>query len=147
MRGRFHPQNGQLYACGMFAWAGNAQQPGGFYRIRKTDAPLRIPAQLRTSKSGIDVKFLVDLKATSITKENVSVKVWALERTANYGSKHIDEHSLEVESAVLATDGRTVHLESPDHTATWCMEIQYRFEDASGQTVTGKIHNTIHKKS
>ncbi len=23
MRGRFHPADGQLYACGMFAWAGN----------------------------------------------------------------------------------------------------------------------------
>ena len=24
MRGRFHPADGQLYLCGMFAWAGNA---------------------------------------------------------------------------------------------------------------------------
>ena len=27
MRGRFHPTNGHLYTCGMFAWASNQQQP------------------------------------------------------------------------------------------------------------------------
>ena len=36
MRGRFHPADGQLYCCGMFAWAGNQTQPGGFYRVRYT---------------------------------------------------------------------------------------------------------------
>ena len=34
MRGRFNPIDEHLYACGMFAWAGNATQPGGFYRLR-----------------------------------------------------------------------------------------------------------------
>ena len=27
MRGRFHPKDGQLYACGMYAWAGDRTQP------------------------------------------------------------------------------------------------------------------------
>ena len=27
MRGRFHPKDGQLYCCGMFAWAGNQTSP------------------------------------------------------------------------------------------------------------------------
>jgi hypothetical protein len=36
MRGRFHPVDGQLYCCGMFAWAGTQTQPGGFYRVRAT---------------------------------------------------------------------------------------------------------------
>ena len=145
MRGRFHPQNGHLYACGMFAWAGNAQQPGGFYRLRKTDAPLRIASQLHTSKTGIDLKFLVDLLPESVTQDNVSVKVWSLERTANYGSKHIDEKSLAIEKAELGSDGRSVHLHIPTIQPTWCMEIRYHFKDTEGQPVEGKIHNTIHE--
>ena len=145
MRGRFHPQNGHLYACGMFAWAGNAQQPGGFYRLRKTDAPLRLPAQLHTSKTGIDLKFLVHLLPESVTRDNVSVKVWSLERTANYGSKHIDEKPLVVEKAELGSDRRSVHLHIPTIQPTWCMEIRYYFKDADGQPVEGKIHNTIHE--
>src|SRR5262249_15766355 len=34
IRGRFHPQNGHLYLGGLFSWAGNQTQPGGFYRLR-----------------------------------------------------------------------------------------------------------------
>jgi hypothetical protein len=34
MRGRFGAE-GALYACGLFAWAGNATAPGGFHRIRR----------------------------------------------------------------------------------------------------------------
>ncbi len=145
MRGRFHPRDGQLYLCGMFAWAGNAQQPGGFYRIRKTNAPLSLPDRLATSKSGLDLKFMNELQPESVTAKNVRVKVWSLLRTANYGSKHIDEKELEVTTATLSSDGRTVHLEIPSIAPTWCMEIQYEFKDSAGQPVTGKIHNTIHE--
>ncbi len=144
MRGRFHPRDGSLVCCGMFAWAGNAQQPGGLYRLRKTAAPLRLPAEMRTSKSGIALKFMVDLQPESVSAENVAIKVWSLQRTANYGSKHIDEHALPIEKVELNSDGRTVQLHVPSIGPTWCMEIQYQFKDTSGQAVAGKIHNTIH---
>ncbi len=74
MRGRFHPIDGQLYVCGMFAWAGNAQQPGGFYRIRKTEAPLRLPSQLHVTKAGVTLTFMVDLDPASIRAENAQIK-------------------------------------------------------------------------
>ena len=47
MRGRFHPVDGQLYLCGMFAWAGSRTQPGGFYRLRYTGKPVHLPVDLR----------------------------------------------------------------------------------------------------
>ena len=46
MRGRFHPSNGQFYACGLFAWAGDRTQPGGFYRLRATGKPMFVPVEL-----------------------------------------------------------------------------------------------------
>ena len=46
MRGRFNPADGQLYACGLYAWAGNRQHPGGFFRVRRTEQPLTIPVGL-----------------------------------------------------------------------------------------------------
>ena len=52
MRGRFHPDDGQLYACGMFAWAGNQTQPGGFYRVRYTGKPAWVPLGLSARKDG-----------------------------------------------------------------------------------------------
>ncbi len=52
MRGRFHPIDGQLYACGMFAWAGTQVQPGGFYRLRYTGKPLDVPVGLSARRGG-----------------------------------------------------------------------------------------------
>jgi hypothetical protein len=37
MRGRFNPADGQLYTCGLYAWAGNRQHPGGFFREPPAD--------------------------------------------------------------------------------------------------------------
>ena len=50
MRGRFHPKDGQLYSCGMFAWAGNQTRPGGFYRVRATGKPIVLPVGLRAKE-------------------------------------------------------------------------------------------------
>ena len=47
MRGRFNPVDGQLYTCGLFAWAGDRTQPGGFYRVRATGKPMFVPIGLQ----------------------------------------------------------------------------------------------------
>lgn len=65
MRGRFHPGDGQLYSIGMFAWAGNKNQDGGFYRIRHTGKPTRLPVGLSTSKEGMTLRFTDPLGAVS----------------------------------------------------------------------------------
>ncbi len=92
MRGRFNPADGQLYTCGMFAWAGNQTQPGGFYRIRATGKPMYVPVGLHARKDGIAITFTgrLDRKAASDPK-NYGARTWSLKRTANYGSDHIDE--------------------------------------------------------
>ncbi|MGB1789417.1 MAG: hypothetical protein ACPHP2_08650, partial [Limisphaerales bacterium] len=46
MRGRFHPGDGQLYACGLFGWAGNKTRPGGFYRLKHTGKPVHVPVAI-----------------------------------------------------------------------------------------------------
>ena len=75
---------------------------------------------------------------------NYAIKVWSLKRSANYGSKHYDEHPLKVTGATLAADGRTVTLTIPDIAPTWCMEIRCRIETPDGQSVERVIHNSIH---
>ena len=57
MRGRFHPANGQLYTCGLYGWAGDQTQPGGFYRLRATGKPMFLPVGLtaRQARNGPDV--------------------------------------------------------------------------------------------
>ena len=145
MRGRFHPQDGQLYTCGMFAWAGNATQPGGFYRIRATGRPVHVPIGLKARKSGVRIDFSGDLDpAVAADPGRYTVRTWSLKRTANYGSKHYDEKTLTVRSAKLSDDHRSITLELPDIQPTWCMSIEFKLAGSQGEPVNGLIHNTVH---
>jgi hypothetical protein len=147
MRGRFQPQDGQLYLAGMFSWAGSATHPGGLYRVRATGKSIQLPVGLHATKAGLTFTFTGKLDPASVNTKNIQVKTWGLKRTANYGSKHYDEQSLTVQSCTLSADGKTLTVELPSIRPTWCMEIQYGFRSADGQPVTGVIHNTIHALS
>lgn len=147
MRGRFHPGDGQLYACGMFAWAGNRQQPGGIYRIRYTGKPVMLPLKLQAKREGIQIRFSGRVNPKVVSElANYKVKVWSLRRTKQYGSQHHDERPIRVTSARLV-DPSTILLEVPDLKPTWCMEIMYWLEDETGKPFEGVIHNTIHALS
>jgi len=145
MRGRFHP-DGSLFACGLFGWAGNRTVDGGFYRIRPTGQPLGLPVQLHATAHGVRLGFTEALDPASAgDAENYSVKVWSLKRSKDYGSKHIDEHTLRVTRASLASDPKQVLLEIPELAPTWCMEIRYSLRLADGTPVRDRIHNTVHQ--
>lgn len=146
MRGRFHPTDGQLYLCGMFAWAGNAIQPGGFYRIRATGRPMHVPVGMHASTRGMSLTFTSPLDRSAAAQvANYAVKTWSLKRTANYGSQHHDERTLEITKATLSEDGRTLSLEMPKIEPTWSMEIKFTLKSATGEPVQGTIHNTVHR--
>jgi putative heme-binding domain-containing protein len=146
MRGRFHPVDGQLFTCGMYAWAGNQTQPGGFYRVRYTGKPIYVPVGLSARRDGIAITFTGALdRSVAAQASRYSVRVWGLKRTENYGSEHIGERSLSVHSATLSEDGRTVLLAIPKLAPMWCMAITYSIRAVDGSEVAGEINNTIHQ--
>jgi hypothetical protein len=146
MRGRFHPTDRQLYACGMFAWAGDQQQPGGLYRVRYTGRPIQVPIGLHARREGMEIIFSGPLdRRAAAAPRNYRVKTWSLKRTANYGSEHYDEKPLTVTSATVSPDGRKVFVKLDGIAPTWCMEIAYSLKSAEGAAVEGVIHNTIHE--
>jgi putative heme-binding domain-containing protein len=145
MRGRFHPTDGQLYVCGMFAWAGNQTQPGGFYRVRYTGKPVDLPVGLKARTDVMTVEFTDALDAANAAEvKNYEVKVWDLKRSQNYGSNHLNERRLTVEKASLRPDGKTLQLKIAGLAPTWGMEIKYRLKGTDGRAVLGVINNTIH---
>jgi hypothetical protein len=145
MRGRFHPDDGQLYCCGMFAWAGDQTQPGGFYRVRYTGKPFYVPFGLTAKKSGMVVRFSGKLDPKSAgDPKNYSVTTWSLKRSEQYGSKHYDEKSARVKAATVSRDGKTVKLEIEEIGPTWGMEIRYDLRASDGTVVSGFLQNTIH---
>jgi hypothetical protein len=146
MRPRFHPQDGQLYVAGMFAWAGNQHEPGGLFRVRYTGKPVYLPVGLHARRQGVSITFSGDLDAaTACDADNYTVQTWSLRRTANYGSDHYDERSCRVAKATLSQDGRTVFLQLSEIHPTWCMEIKYWLRGSGGEDFQGTIHNTIHR--
>jgi len=146
MRGRFHPENGQLYLAGMFAWAGSANQPGGLYRLRYNGTGARLPVQLTATTTGVTMHFSDALDPESVADlKNYAVKIWDLKRTASYGSKHYNEQKLQVTAATLDANGKTLRLTIKGIAPTWCMEVRYALQDADGKRFDGVLNNTIHK--
>ncbi len=146
MRGRFNPHDGQLYACGMVAWGSAQRQSGGIYRIRYTGKPAHLPLKLQAASRRVTITLSDPVDAKSATDpKNYRIKVWDLKRSANYGSKHYDEHELVIESVSVADDGRTIELVVPEVAPTWGMEIRYALRGADGESASGVIHNTIHQ--
>ena len=144
MRGRFSPLDGQLYTCGMFAWAGNRQEPGGFYRIRYTGQPAYQPIALSTKKGQLTIGFSDPLDPKSVADiSSWNVRAWDIKRRGNYGSKHHNERTWKVSKAELSADGKSVTLHIPELAPTWGMAIKLKLRGADGESFEREIHNSI----
>jgi len=144
MRGRFSPLDGQLYGCGMFAWAGNRQQHGGFYRIRYTGQPAYQPVSLSTKKGQVTIGFSDALDPQSVTDISAwEVRAWDLQRTSKYGCKHLNERTWKISKADLSADGKSIRLDIPELAPTWGMSMKLKLRGAGGEAIEREIHNSI----
>ena len=146
MRGRFNPNDGQLYALGMSAWATNQMiQVGGFYRVRYTGKPLYLPVEMKAITSGIQITFATPLdKAAAEDMSNYTISTWDLLRSAKYGSDRFNTQELNISKITLSTDLKTILIELPDLQPTWVMDIVYDLKAEDGNTFEGVIQNTIY---
>ncbi len=145
IRGRFGP-DGALYTCGMFAWAGNQTDPGGFYRVRPTGQPLRTPIGFRARRGQIRLTFPEAIDPLSVADPaRFAVQVWGLRRSVDYGSPHLNEHPLAVRTARLLADGRTLVLEVPELAPTRGLSLTYNLKGVDGVPFQGEFHGTIYE--
>ena len=146
MRGRFHPDDGNLYLCGMEAWSTSQNmRTGDLYRIRYTGNPIPMPIELKAWESGIEMTFASALdpnKAGDIG--SYEVKTWDLVRSSNYGSDRYNEQTLTISKAELQGDGKTVKLFLGDIKPIDVMTISYDIVDTEGNQLKGTVQNTIH---
>jgi hypothetical protein len=146
MRGRFHPQDGHLYVCGMYSRAGNQQAPGGLYRVRATGKPAYLPVGYHVEPNSLSLTFSDCLDAESVQDtKNFGLKIWDLHRSEEYGSPHLNERALHVTSAKLSADGRTITLTIPQLRPTRGMELWYSILGADSREVSGTLHGSIHQ--
>jgi sugar lactone lactonase YvrE len=146
MRGRVHPESGDLYVAGLSAWAtSQTQQEGGLYRIRRTKHPAFVPTGWRVRSDGVDLTFSDPLDAAAMSDlSRFSVARWNLKRSANYGSPRSDERRLEVSHSELLSDAHTVRLTIPDLAPAHIVEVTCRMNDAAGRPFLRVIQGTIH---
>ena len=151
MRGRFHPGDGQLYACGLFGWAGNKTRPGGFYRLKHTGKPVHVPVAINALKEGVSLTFTHKLDPeTAADSESYLVKRWSYKRTRNYGSRDYKadgsqgRDTAEVTGVKISNDKKSVLLQIADMKPIMQMQIEYKIDTADGEYLSHRIQNTIH---
>ncbi|MEM7368989.1 MAG: DUF6797 domain-containing protein [Bacteroidota bacterium] len=147
MRGRFHPDDGQLYVCGMNAWGSNqVLQEGGLYRVRYTNQEMQLPIEMHIRSNGIEIRFSTKIDPASLQDlSNFQLDTWALKRSKTYGSDRYNQQQWEVKSASLSGDGQTVFLSIPQIRKAWVVEISYQLKTPNGTKVEGMIQGSIHE--
>ncbi len=147
MRGRFNPGDGQLYVCGMSAWATSRMiQVGGLYRVRYTANPSYVPIKMLAGKQGIQLFFSEKITPSSaLDIQNYTINTWQLRRTRKYGSDRFDEKKLEITQTTLSPDHKSIFIEIPELSPTWIIEIIYQLTSSTGHPFQGAIQGTIHE--
>ena len=173
MRARFHPIDGQLYVAGLRGWQTTGVKNGAFQRVRYTGAPVRMPIGLHATKRGLQIDFTCELDpATATDVGNWTLEQWNYIWSSAYGSPEVSTISaaetpgeagkdgraeftkaqmsksqrdpVEVKSARLSADKRSVFLEIPAINPVMQMSIGFNVRSADGAELKQEIVNTIH---
>lgn len=152
MRARFNPADGQLYICGLQGWQTTAAKLAGFDRVRYTGKPVYSVSDLKVRKGEVWLTFTQPLDpAYAKDAQNYSVKRWNYQRTGNYGSpefsvanpKNQGRDDVEVKSAYLSQDGKTVRLEIADLKPVMSESIQFDVKAKDGTSIKQTVYHTI----
>jgi type 1 glutamine amidotransferase/mono/diheme cytochrome c family protein len=154
MRGRFSPIDQHLYLSGLKGWVSSAVDDGCLVRVRPTGKPIDLPIRVETLKNGMLIHFTTPLdKAAAEDLDRYDLTQWNYLYSMNYGS---DEYSVsdptrvgrdevDVISATLQPDGRSVFLEIPDFKPVMQMSIHFKLETADHRPFEQTIAYTINK--
>ena len=154
MRGRVNPRDGQVYVSGLRGWQTDGTKDGGFYRVRYTSKPVHTPLELHALKDGVQIQFTGELDAATATDlASYAVEQWNYVYSGNYGSPEFSvadaklrkHDKVEIKSARLAKDKKTVLLEIAGFQPANQMKIKMNLKAADGTEISQEIYNTVHK--
>jgi hypothetical protein len=168
MRARFH-RDGSLFVAGFRGWQTNAANEFGLQRVRYvTENPSLVPSSLSTTETGVVIGFDVPLdEELASDVSSYSVERWNYMRGPQYGSGHfsVDQpdadaekkamesetksyrvhDKVEVLSATLLEDGKSVTLQLKGMKPAMTLKISYDLEAEAGEVLIGTIHSTVKK--
>lgn len=151
-RARFRADENALYLVGLKGWQTTATKDGGFYRVRYTGKPANLPTALNAKAGELKITFSDQLeKKSAADPDNYTIEQWNYRWTAGYGSPHVKtddpkkegKDEVEIESAELSADGKTVTLKIPSLKPVMQMKINIKVKAADGSEVKHVIHNSL----
>jgi len=154
LRARWHPKDGQLYVAGLKGWSSGASRDGCFQRVRYTGKPLRMVSEMHVKKEAIEITFTDPVDAeTAGDPDSYLAQQWNYRYSEKYGSpdfsvanpKKEGRDPVEIKSAKVSSDGRTVTLEIPGLKPVMQMMIRFKIRSADGAPISQEIWHTIHK--
>lgn len=154
MRGRFSPRDGQLYTCGLVVWQSNGAKQGAFHRVRYTGKTVDMVRDLRVKADGVEITFTRPLDRASVADlQNYGVDRWNYDWAEHYGSpefsvknpKQKGHDRVEVRSAKLSADGKTLSLGLEDVIPVMQQRVKLNLKAADGAEVQQEVWHTIHK--
>jgi hypothetical protein len=154
MRGAFSPRDGQLYVVGSRGWQTSAVRDGCLQRVRWTGATPLVPVEFHVHTNGLRLTFTAPLdRETAADAGSYAVSHWNYLYAQQYGSKDYSpskpeqggHDSLEVRSAKLLPDGKSVFLEIPGLIPVMQFEVKYNLKTADGKAMRSELHGTINR--
>ncbi|HWB02528.1 MAG TPA: DUF6797 domain-containing protein [Verrucomicrobiales bacterium] len=120
-RGRFSPQDGQLYVTGMNGWGVYAPDDGCLQRVRFTGGPVQLPVAWEARDNGILLAFSAPLDAAAADPAKHFAQCWSYRYGQAYGSPEFSlrwpgtpgHDPLVITSAHVLNGGRSLFLEIP----------------------------------
>lgn len=153
-RGTFHPRDGALYIAGSSGWQTSAAKDGALQRVRFTGKPALLPVAWHAHSNGLAITFSAPLDpAAANDAGSFGVSQWNYRYAAQYGSKDWSvanpdkqgRDEVEVKSARLLPDGRTVFVEIPSLQPVMQMEVKYSLATADGKPLRSQLWLTLNR--
>ena len=107
----------------------------------------------RPHQNGLVLTFAQALSRDAVDAGRFAVHQWNYRYSAEYGSKDysvaepdkVGRDEVEVHSAKLLPDGRSVFLELPGLRPVMQMEVKYNLPFAGGATASGPLYLTLNR--
>ena len=153
-RGTFNPRDGHLYIAASTGWQTSAAKDGALQRVRFTGKPVFLPVAWRAHSNGLAFTFSQPLeRASAEDAGSFGVSQWNYRYAAQYGSKDWSvanpekqgRDEVELKSARLLPDGKTVFLELPSLRPVMQMEVKYSLNSAEGKPTRSQLWLTLNK--
>jgi putative heme-binding domain-containing protein len=153
-RGRFSPNDDQLYVVGMNGWGSYAPETGCLQRLRYPSTESIVPIGFHVRESGIELRLSRSIEnASSIKQSLLDIKsyfsqAWNYRYGPNYGSaEYSTRHPgvrghdrMRITGVHLIDNGKTLFLEMPDLQPVNQLHIHANFPGRQPWNLFATIH-------